>query len=76
VGENIEDSLIASHVNGTANSLSDLSGLALDDALYNFEKNMIVDAMRKADGVKNKAAKILGINTSALYYKLEKFGLL
>lgn len=50
--------------------------LPLEDALYALEKNMISDAMKKADGVKNRAAKILGIGTSVLYYKLEKFGLL
>jgi len=32
--------------------------------------------MKNSNGVKNRAAKMLGINTSALYYKLEKFGLL
>ena len=35
-----------------------------------------VQAMKKADGVKNRAAKLLGISTSVLYYKLDKFGLL
>jgi len=37
---------------------------------------LIVQAMKKAGGVKNRAAKILGISTSVLYYKLEKFGLM
>ncbi len=48
----------------------------LNQALYQFEKKLIMDAMKKAGGVKNRAAKLLGIRTSALYYKLEKFGLL
>jgi DNA-binding NtrC family response regulator len=50
--------------------------LPLEDALYHFEKQMIIQAMEKAKGVKNQAAKLLGIGTSSLYYKLEKFGLL
>ncbi|MEJ2053174.1 MAG: helix-turn-helix domain-containing protein, partial [Calditrichaceae bacterium] len=33
-------------------------------------------ALKDANGVKNRAAKLLGIRTSTLYYKLEKFGLL
>ena len=33
-------------------------------------------ALEEANGVKNRAAKLLGVRTSALYYKLEKFGLL
>jgi len=48
----------------------------LNETLYQFEKMLIMDAMKQAGGVKNRAAKILGIRTSALYYKLEKFGLL
>lgn len=50
--------------------------IPLDDALYSFEKKLIVQALKDANGVKNRAAKILGIRTSALYYKLEKFGLI
>ncbi len=49
---------------------------SLNEALYNFEKTLLIEAMDKAGGVKNRAAKLLGIRTSALYYKLEKFGLL
>lgn len=50
------------------------NGLPLDQAMAKFEKNMIQHALKKANGVKNRAAKILGIRTSALYYKLEKYG--
>jgi two-component system response regulator HydG len=57
-------------------NFSSFSGLSLDDALYNFEKNLIKKALEEANGVKNRAAKLLGVRTSALYYKLEKFGLL
>ena len=50
--------------------------LPLDDATESFEKNLIMNALQKAGGVKNRAAKILGINTSTLYYKMEKYGLI
>jgi two-component system response regulator HydG len=39
------------------------------------ERRRIVEAMEKAGQVKTRAAEILGIKTSALYYKLEKHGL-
>ncbi len=51
-------------------------GIPLDDALAKFEKNLIQHAMKKSDGIKNRAAKLLGIGTSSLYYKLEKYGLM
>lgn len=53
---------------------NNLNGLPLDEAMARFEKNLIQHAMKQANGVKNRAAKILGIRTSALYYKLEKYG--
>ncbi len=71
----IPASLVASHLNGIGSAVTDYQGLALNDALYHFEKNLIIEALKKANGVKHRAAKLLGIGTSALYYKLEKFGL-
>ena len=74
--QNIDTGLIAQHLTGTVNISGDTDGLPLDEALYAFERNLIIQAMKKSNNVKNRAAKLLGIRTSALYYKLEKFGLL
>lgn len=49
---------------------------SLDEMLDQVEKNAIERALRQAKGVKMEAARILGIKTSALYYKLEKYGLM
>ncbi len=48
----------------------------LNQMLYRAEKSAIQGALKKAAGVKSEAARLLGIKTSALYYKLEKFDLL
>ncbi len=72
----INSELIARHLFSHAGAANSFDNLPLEEALFNFEKSLIVQAMKKADGVKNRAAKILGINTSVLYYKLEKFGLM
>ena len=74
--QEIQTPLIASHLGTSASGSKNYDNLALDEAVYSFEKNLIMDAMKKSDGVKNRAAKLLGVSTSALYYKLEKFGLL
>ncbi|MFQ6674008.1 MAG: sigma-54-dependent transcriptional regulator [Fidelibacterota bacterium] len=55
--------------------VSDISG-QLTDVLEETEYRMIRKALRKAGGVKQKAARLLGIKTSTLYYKMEKYGLL
>jgi transcriptional regulator with PAS, ATPase and Fis domain len=75
-GDIIDSNLIAHHLCKTSGNYTVFDNLALEEAMYNFEKQLIVQAMKKADGIKNRAAKILGIKTSALYYKLEKFKLL
>jgi DNA-binding NtrC family response regulator len=72
----IENGLIARHLSGNIQHSTNYDNLPLEEALFAFEKNLIVQAMKRADGVKNRAAKILGISTSVLYYKLDKFGLI
>lgn len=74
-GEVIDDNLIALQPNNSLSN-SPYGFLPLEEAVNIFERNMIINAMKKSDGVKNRAAKLLGIGTSVLYYKLEKHGLL
>ncbi len=49
---------------------------SLDGVLAETERRLIQDALERAGGVKTRTAELLGIKTSALYYKLEKYGLL
>ncbi|MBN2415617.1 sigma-54-dependent Fis family transcriptional regulator [bacterium] len=48
----------------------------LDARLAQVEKEMLQQALSASGGVKARAARMLGIKESALYYKLEKYGLL
>jgi len=48
----------------------------LDEALASVEKRMLEQALSETKGIKARAAKLLGIKESALYYKLEKYGLI
>jgi two-component system response regulator HydG len=50
-------------------------GAGLNDQLAALEKRLIAEAMVESGGNKTQAAGRLGIKTSALYYKLEKYGL-
>lgn len=47
----------------------------LMEVLEDTEYMMIKDALKKSKGVKQRAARRLGIKTSTLYYKMEKYGL-
>src|SRR5579863_2140082 len=44
-------------------------------SLEAFEKDLLLRAMEKSDGVIAKAAKLLGISYRTLQYRLEKFGI-
>lgn len=54
---------------------ADDGSLLLNEHLDELERDLIVRAMEEARHVKTKAAALLGIKTSALYYKLDKYGL-
>jgi two-component system, NtrC family, response regulator HydG len=48
---------------------------SLTEILEDLEKQLILGAYAKARGVKAETARLLGIKPSALYYKLEKYGI-
>ncbi len=73
--QEIKLQLIAQQLGKDSNYPQHRAHTNLDEALFKFEKNLIVHALEEAGGVKNQAAKILGIRTSTLYYKMEKYGL-
>ncbi len=48
--------------------------MSLPEILEDLERQLILKAFKKAGGVKTETARLLGIKTSALYYKLDKYG--
>ncbi len=66
----------AGGVGGGGDRLPVPSGeMALPDLLDDLERQLILKAYTQAKGVKTETARLLGIKTSALYYKLEKYGI-
>ncbi|MDP8255199.1 MAG: sigma-54 dependent transcriptional regulator [Candidatus Alcyoniella australis] len=55
---------------------SQLGTRPLPEIVDEIERDLIKAAYGRANGVKTETAKLLGIKTSALYYKLEKYGLI
>jgi len=50
--------------------------LPLDQALEDLERQLIGKALEKSKGIKTETARILGLKTSSLYYKLEKYNMI
>ncbi|MBU8899012.1 sigma-54-dependent Fis family transcriptional regulator [Corallococcus sp. H22C18031201] len=80
-GDVLTEADLPSHLTGGAARLD--AGLPvphgdrpLPDILEDLERQLIARAYDKAGGVKTETARLLGIKTSALYYKLEKYGFL
>ena len=51
-------------------------GFSLDSAVREFECELILKALQKADGVKNKAAQLLGIKRTTMIEKLKRHSVL
>jgi len=51
------------------------SGLDLTQVVEGMEERLLREALGQARGVKAEAARLLGLKPSALYYKLEKYGI-
>jgi DNA-binding NtrC family response regulator len=51
------------------------SGVDLNQAVEGLEERLLRKALEQAKGVKAEAARLLGVKPSALYYKLEKYGI-
>jgi len=49
--------------------------LSLTEVLEDLERQLILRAYEEAGGVKTETARRLGLKTSALYYKLDKYGI-
>jgi two-component system response regulator HydG len=52
-----------------------VGGLDLTRAVEGVEERLLRQALDQAGGVKAEAARLLGLKPSALYYKLEKYGI-
>ena len=65
---------VRGHTGGGPPSLS-LGSRTLPELLKEIERDLIVRAYEEAGGVKTETARLLGIKTSALYYKLKACGL-
>ena len=50
-------------------------GKNLNEVLEGIEERLLREALERAGGVKAKAARDLGLKSSAFYYKLEKYGI-
>ncbi len=51
---------------------TEIESLSIDDQLRTMEKRMIVEALKKAEGVQVRAAELLGIDQRSLWHRVKK----
>jgi two-component system, NtrC family, response regulator AtoC len=51
------------------------SGRTLDETMEDVERQLIVDALGRANGVQVRAARLLGITEQSLWYRMKKYGI-
>ena len=47
----------------------------LDEALEDVERRLILEALRRSNGVQTRAAKLLGVSEQSLWYRIKKYKL-
>ncbi|MFQ5418441.1 MAG: sigma-54-dependent transcriptional regulator [Myxococcota bacterium] len=50
-------------------------GINLEDAVNDFERALLIEALRASGGVKKRAASLVGVSFRSFRYRLEKLGL-
>jgi len=53
-------------------ALSD-NGQSLDERIMAMEKGLIINALKKTNGIQSKAAELLGINQRSLWHRVKKY---
>ncbi len=76
-GDEIGPSALPQFLQGGAeeDALSVPREMSLPEILDDLERQLILKAYAKAGKIKTETARLLGIKTSALYYKLAKYGI-
>jgi len=73
-GELVEADILKSMLPGTANA-NVSSGMLKATDIERLEAGSIAEALKKCNGVKQKAAKLLGITPRQIDYKMKKYGI-
>jgi two-component system response regulator PilR (NtrC family) len=63
------------HQESTAPARIPAEGVSLDELMNDYERSLLLEALRLAGGVKKRAAGRLGISFRSFRYRLEKLGL-
>jgi DNA-binding NtrC family response regulator len=63
---------VTKHVSDQSPATVPAIEMDLATTLRNVERQLIVDALERADGVQRKAAKLLGVTERVLWYKIKK----
>jgi two-component system response regulator PilR (NtrC family) len=72
--ESLPPALLASADERAARALPH-GGVQLDHLVADYERGLLLEALRRAGGVKKRAAQLLGISFRSFRYRLEKLGL-
>jgi len=50
-------------------------GTSIDDQIKEIERGIIIEALKKTNGVQIKAAELLGINQRSLWHRVKKYAI-
>jgi len=77
-GSTIEPTHLPATITGsiqTMTSLAPQDAHSIDEQLQRIEKDLIIDALLKSNGIQAKAARMLGIKERSLWHRIKKFNI-
>ena len=74
-GEDVLPAALLEPATGSIRSELPLEGANLDEMINEYERTLLGEALRRAGGVKKRAAQLLGISFRSFRYRYEKLGL-
>jgi two-component system response regulator PilR (NtrC family) len=66
---------ITNPVPGSATTRIPKSGISLESMMNDYERGLLLEALRASGGVKKRAAQLVGVSFRSFRYRLEKLGL-
>lgn len=76
--QHLPDNITRGYSGGLINRPSEEDGCqsaSIDDQIKEIERGIIIEALKKTNGVQIKAAELLGINQRSLWHRVKKYGI-
>lgn len=73
--ENLPTRVVNAEFDGSEQNMQTMKPSTYSDSLYDFQKELLLDVLKQANGNKSAAARLMNLSRSAFYDRLNKYNL-